>query len=195
MTDKPQTTDANDTVNDHVIGKAEQSIEHFFEAMKAREAMSIRIGKRTTLFVRFTMVALVVVSILLFQLINALTHRMEEISDHMIDVNRNMRSMIIPMQHLPAMSGNVTRMANSVTGMQQSVYRMTESIGSIEQNVRFLPSMQKSVATMNQQMQQLNQHMGSIDSAVNHMTRSMSRMNYDVNRIARPMGMIPFGGP
>ena len=54
-----------------MVDRVEKSIDSFYEAMRIREEMSIRIGKRTTYITRFTMIMVTLLGLILFYLVKS----------------------------------------------------------------------------------------------------------------------------
>lgn len=65
----------------------------FKAAMDKREDFALRIAKRTTRIIRFSMLGLVVLGIIMFFLIWTLTSNMNNMTDHMANMSEDIKAM------------------------------------------------------------------------------------------------------
>ncbi len=86
-------SDKNLETNELLLKEFRQGMADFNSAMKSREELSLRIAKRTTQLIRFTLVGLVVLGLAMFFLIWTLTSNMSSITDHMSVISEDMKSM------------------------------------------------------------------------------------------------------
>ena len=79
--------------NETLINEFRLGMADFNGAMKSREDLSLRIARRTTQLIRFTLIGLVVLGLAMFVLIWTLTSNMSNITSHMSKISGDMRSM------------------------------------------------------------------------------------------------------
>ena len=75
--------ESKNAISREMMEEFRQGMNDFNSAMQAREDFSLRIAKRTTQIIRFTLFGLGVLGITMFFLIWTLTNNMDLITDHM----------------------------------------------------------------------------------------------------------------
>ncbi len=174
----------------------ESAMREFHEAMKLREALSLRIGKRTTQIIRFSLIGMVLLMALMFHLILTLTSNMSDITDRMI-------SMAI---YMDSMSKNFISVAENVKAMRFSVDGMHEHIKVMDTMNLAMVGMKDSMLKMSGDMKHMNENMAAMQKSMGRMSMDMGNMSYqftsltayvgvmehNVDRMASPMRMMPF---
>jgi DNA-binding protein YbaB len=174
----------------------ESAMREFNEAMKLREALSIRIGRRTTQIIRFSLIGMVLLMALMFHLILTLTSNMN-------DITKRMNSMAVYMDN---MSKNFTSVADNVKAMRFSVDGMQEHIQVMGTMNLAMVSMKDSMLKMSGDMKNMNDNMAAMQKSMGRMSMDMGNMSYqftsltgyvgvmeqNVDRMASPMRMMPF---
>lgn len=161
----------------------------FNSAMKMREDLSIRIGRRTTQVIRFTMIALVVLGMAMFYLIHTLTTDMLLITQHMDEMSTYMRGMSSDFRavatHVDEMRVSVDKMNSfmeSIPAMNSSVTQMSADIGRMTGDMK---KMSENMAVMSLDMTNMSMQFIGVNS-------KLGVMGYDVNRMSVPMKFFPF---
>jgi uncharacterized protein YoxC len=185
-----------ETENSKELAKIVQdSLSEFHAAMELREELSVKIGKRTTQIIRFTMLGMFVLACAMFYLISTLTSNMNDIVD-------GMKYMSIYME-------NMNKHFASVKEHTQS---MKFSVESMNQHISVMPVMNASVGTMSDgmlsmkvDMEKMSTNMALMEKSMNQMALDMANMSYqftglngyvgsmgyNVNRMAAPIKFFP----
>lgn len=177
---------------DEITEKIECSIKDFFEAMKIREEMSIRIGKRTTYITRFTMVLVALLSLVLFYLVNSLNTQIKVMSQQMVVMTEYMNDMRTDMHMLPSINHHMVNMSGQMGDIRHEVNRVATTMRFIDEHVSVMPAMRSNIAGMDNEISSINKKMNTMNYQFANMNQSVGRMNYDVYRMATPMSRIPF---
>jgi hypothetical protein len=102
----------------------------FLEAMRLRDDFAVRIGQRTTQIIRFSLVALVVISVALIALMLTLIVHMTNITDHMNDMTG----------HIAGMHSDFNQVTVSVHNMDNRLGIINNQLGSLTQDVNTMSS-------------------------------------------------------
>lgn len=181
-----------DTDNHEVMQRVENSVHEFYEAMKIREEMSIRIGRRTTYITRFTMALIVLMGLVLFYLVATLSSQIKVMSEHMVVMTSHMDDMRKDIHTLPSINHHMVNMSGQMGDIRHEVEQVATTMRFIDKHVSVMPAMKNNIAGMDNEMSSINRKMNTINSQFANMNQSVGRMNYDVNRMAEPMSRIPF---
>ena len=174
----------------------ENSMRQFNEGMAHREALSIRIGRRTTQIIRFGMTSIIMLGAALFYLIYILTTDFAVIRTHM-----------------EKMSGHMSSMESDFTAVAGDISRVQRTLIAVNENITIMPAMNISVANMDtslvalsgdlnsmlEQIYTMNTSVGNMAGNLQLMNRQFTDMNItvghmagNVNQISKPMKMFPF---
>ena len=182
--------------NEQIIERVEASIAHFFDAMKCREDLSIKIGRRTTQIIRFSIIGMFLLGLALFWLLSSLTTNLKTMTNQMVEMSMIMQRMDQNMSTLPAMHHEVRGINQRMTIIRDNMELISGSMGSLDDNMAVMPSLQNEIALIEHHVSNINQRMdqqlATLNFSMGHMNNTMSRINYDVKRISRPMKMFPF---
>ncbi|WP_353573035.1 hypothetical protein [Candidatus Albibeggiatoa sp. nov. BB20] len=193
MADQDNSKEAN---TQEIIGLVRDSMHDFYESMRLREELSLRIGKRTTQIIRFSMFSMLSLGVAMFYLIytltsnmNAITTRMIQMSSDMQDMNtqfslvvKNMEQMKYSIHDMKGYIQTMPRMAASVNNMGDNFPTLISHLSEITD---YTQSMQKNMGAMTMDMANMSQQF----TELNH---SVGVMGYNVNYLARPMKIMPF---
>lgn len=179
---------SDSTVLQDVAVMAEKTMADFLEAMRLREELSLRIGRRTSQIIRVGAVSVTLLSVAIVYLTASLNRDMGDMRIQMEKISGYMARME---QHFVTVSAN--------TGsMQQSVMQMSENIGSMPEMSRSVVTMGSDITALKDEVALIGQDVGMMSGGVDSMTRqmgvmngNMNNMNYSVYRMARPMSLIP----
>lgn len=168
----------------------------FNGAMQKREEFALRIARRTTQIIRFSLFALLVVATALFFLIHTLTENLSEITNH-----------------TRAMSRDFTEVARDIANMYQTMGRMDLSMQQItlntnvmQQSIQYLPGMAQSVLVLSEDLGSIRKDMSGlqhnvgairndiarIDQGLFHLNNQMGGLSHDVDSMASPFQFFPF---
>jgi uncharacterized protein YoxC len=168
----------------------------FNEAMAKREELSIRIGKRTTQILRFGIMSILMISGLLFFLIQSLSKHIDTMASNITHISTTMGNMD---QSFTLVTQQLARMDTTMTKLNQQVKVMSHDIHSVPQMSTTLNTLNQSIHSMGLSMNSMTGDMG----ALNHSTaginqqfstliRQVGGMTSDVNKMSRPMNFFPF---
>ncbi len=130
----------------------ENSMAEFKEAMRMREELSLRIGRRTSQIIRFGAFTVSLLSIAIVYLTASLNADMERMVKRMDQIAITMNSM-----------------EKNTSGMNASVNEMNQAIQTMPQIADAVTVMSGEVSQMKQQMHYLNANVGAMGYEVNRM--------------------------
>jgi len=172
-----------------VIHEYRLAMADFNSSMKMREDLSLRIGRRTTQIIRFTMIAMTILGLAMFYLIHTLTSDMLHITQHMDEMSGYMKDMSL----------NFRAVATSVEEMKLSVDRMNVFMEAIPTMNTSVAQMSTDINKMTGDMKKMNDNMTTMSFDMANMSMQFVRVNgklgsmgYDVNRMSSPMRFFPF---
>ena len=199
-------TDKKD-INNLMMEEFRQGMNDFNSAMQAREELSLRIGKRTTQIIRYTLFGLSILGLAMFFLIWTLTSNMNNITDHMETMAGDIKSMRGDFQqvssNLSSMKGDfssVTKdlgaITHSVNFMQIDTSKLNKNIGGMGTDIttlrKILAQMDKSVHHMGVNVTGMNQGVERLSMSVGAMSENISYMTDDIDKMVAPMRLMPF---
>lgn len=205
MTEKKSKNNANkvelstqDVANvlESITANNHQALLMFNEAMEKREALSIRIGKRTTQILRFGIMSILMISGLMFFLIQSLSKHIDTMASNITHISTTMGSMD---KSFTLVTQQLARMDTTMTGLNQHVNMMSQDIHSVPQMNSTLHQLNQSVETMGRSMKSmtgdmgvLNQSTAGINQQFSTLIQQVGKMTYNVNQMSRPMKFFPF---
>jgi len=172
------------------------SMHDFHESMRLREELSIRIAKRTTLIIRFSMLGMLVLGIAMFTLIFTLTSNMNDITKRMIQMSSDMQNMntqfVLVVENMENMNASINDMRNAI----QTMPKMAESVNKMGDGFPILIS---DLSRITEHTYAIQGNMGNMTKDMANMSRQFTQLNhsvgnmgYNVNQLARPMKVMPF---
>ncbi len=190
-----------------MIEEFRQGMGDFNAAMKAREEVSLRIAKRTTQVVRFTMLGLIVLGLGMFFLIWTLTNTMGNITGYMSEVSSDMKGMRADIHQVSSnvksisddftwVRKDMNMLNSSVAFMQQDISKLNKNVGGMGTNLvtirKILAQMDKSIHHMDINITGLNESVNILSLSVGGMSGNISRMTRDINTMTAPMRAFGF---
>jgi hypothetical protein len=157
----------------------------FARGMAAQHELAVRIGRRTTQIIRFGMLGLVVLSLLMFYLVHALTGSFARMGEDMHTIAADMRRIN---GEVARMTGAVQALHGTVAAMEASVRAvpgLEQAAGGMRDSVQIMPQMQSSVDGLRQDMRLLNEQLGLMNSTV-------GGMGFNMHQLSKPMRWFPF---
>ena len=116
--------DKNETNEVREIAESvERTMADFLEAMRLREELSIKIGKRTSQIIRVGAFTVSLLSLAIMYLTASLNQDMKTMSNRMDEISVTMKSMNASMSSVPAMATSVNNMSRDVNVMAQQIGR------------------------------------------------------------------------
>ncbi len=194
-------------INSLMMEEFRQGMSEFNAAMQKREDFALRIAKRTTQIIRFSILGLFILGLAMFFLISTLISNMSNITGHMADISEDIKSMRgdfrIVGKELGSMSNDVTLMrsdmgtlTNSVSLIQPDISKLNNSVVDMSGNIttirKILAQTDKSIHHMGVNVTGLNQSVGNLVLSVGVMSKNINLMTRDINDMAAPMRMVPF---
>jgi len=183
-------------VNRRLVKEYRAAMHEFKLAMQLRDEFSLRIGKRTTQIIRFSMLGMLLLMIALFYLIYILTNNLNQITTHMASISTRMDGMhqhfgqVVSNMH--TMQYNMAGIGSTMQAMQQDIHgvaRIDDHMLAIQNDTQHISlaiqSMQIDVNNMDSHISNMSGHFGSLNQKMGHMGR-------DVNRLSAPMRWFPF---
>lgn len=113
----------------------ENTMSEFNEAMRRREELSLRIGRRTSQIIRVGAITVPLLSAAVLFLTFALKEDMNKMSMHMETMTGLMQNISTSVSSVPEMSGSVQRMSTDFTAMNNQIYYLNQNVGSMGHNV------------------------------------------------------------
>lgn len=156
----------------------ESAMTEFNEAMRKREELSIRIGRRTTQIMRVGAVTVSLLSLAVIYLTMALKDDMSKMSLQMEQITGLMQTMSTSIQSVPVMADSVQGLNHHVKNMNTLMYGMSESI--------------KAVPVMSTAVQRMSADMTAMNNQIHFLNRNVGGMRHNVDRMASPMKLMPF---
>ena len=164
-------------------------VHHFAQAMhdwrtaqEITQALSVRIGRRTTQIIRFTMVALVAISVIMGGLILVLTTYMQNMS-------AQMTSMSV---YMGTMQDRFVIVAARMDTMNDTMSRINENIG-------IMPALNASVARISTHVERMTtdvalmrENLTAMVNEIHTIKIDLSTMNVQMRQMSRPMDFFPF---
>ena len=134
-----QTREAVDETSTRDIALiVEKTMEDFHEAMRLRDELSIRIGRRTSQIIRVGAITVSLLSLAIVYLTASLNKdmsrmllRMDVMSTSVQKMELHVAEMSQNMQSLPTMTTSVTAMQHEMQGMNQQIHWLNGNIGSM----------------------------------------------------------------
>ena len=177
--------------NEEILKRVEATMVDFREGMEATHDLSVRIGKRTTLFLRIFVLCMLILTAVMVYLVYALKDDMGSFVEQMMAMNTHVTQMS---QSVMAMQGSTESMASSVKvlpeinrelkGMSQTIVGLDKRIAVIGDQVKVLPVLSSDIAIMTDDFTALLRE-------IREMNSSLGEMSYDMNDISRPMRFFP----
>ncbi|MEO5373778.1 MAG: hypothetical protein H7840_05795 [Alphaproteobacteria bacterium] len=157
--------------------------------MDQEHQLSVRIGRRTTQIIRFTMVLMVLVCVVMGGLVVVLTRDMGLMTVQIVDMAGYMNTM----------------QANFVT-VAARMSEMQETMSRLDGNISPVPQMAQSVGHMSADMGRMSADVGRMATAVDRMSGDLSSMINEMRAIngnmygmtsnmrhmSRPLDFFPF---
>ena len=163
--------DKNETKDMREIAESvEKIMADFLEAMRLRDELSIKIGRRTSQIIRVGAFTVSLLSLAIMYLTASLNQDMKKMSNRMDEISITMKSMNTSINAVPQMANRIDEIATTMKSMEGSISTvpaMATSVGNMSRDVNI----------MSQQLHFLNGNVGA--------------MGRDVDRMSAPMRMFP----
>ncbi|RTZ64324.1 MAG: hypothetical protein DSZ29_05590 [Aquificaceae bacterium] len=179
-----------------IIANNHETMLAFNDAMSKREALSIRIGKRTTQILRFGIMSILLISALMFFLIQSLSKHIDTMASNITHISATMGNMD---KSFSAVTQTLNHIDNTMGGLNSHIEAMRRDIHSVPQMTKTMQVLQENVADMDTSivnmtgdMRALNQNTSGINQQFAILIQQMRMMTHDVNRMSAPMKMFPF---
>lgn len=183
-------------VLESIVSSNHETMLAFNEAMGRREELSIRIGKRTTQILRFGIMSILLISGLMFFLIQSLSKHIDTMAGNITQISTTMdnmdRSFTVVTQQLQSVNTTMGGLNDYIATMSQDIHsvpQMTVTMSKLQQSIDV---MSQSINTMNGDMHALNYSTSGINQQFSTLIKQMGVMSYDVNQMSRPMKYFPF---
>ena len=188
---------------DLYLDTSTQDMDDFCAQMEAIDAMSHKIGAKTTRIIRIVFFFLGIVACYIFYQIHDMTQDMSIMIKNMVEMYSNFGvmskdmstmtqsvvSMGKDMEGLPTISAGMRTMNSDVRNMKGAVGRMKDN----------MVSMDREVVVISQGVEQMSRMFVHVNSNMRYIGRNVHEMAVTTDRMDRinPMKMMPFmnGGP
>jgi len=195
-------SDSNNELNNQMMEEFRQGMREFNDAMQKRESFSLRIAKRTTQIIRFTLLGMAILGIAMFFLIWTLTNNMNQITDHMSVMSKDIKAMRMDFHQVAtdvkSISKDITFVRKDISALNHSLAFMQTDLSKLNQSVagmggniltirRILAQMDKSIHKMDLSVNGLDQKVGLLTISVGGMSGNISRMSRDMHTMTAPM--------
>jgi uncharacterized protein YoxC len=167
----------------------ENAMREINSAMKNELELGIRIGRRTTHVVRFTMIGILLLSIAMFYLISTLTRHADYLSEQIQNMSNHMESME---KNFKSVAKNMKTMMQSVESMNQHISVMPNMNTSVDQISKDIVKMSQDMRYLRQDISIMKVDMANMNYLFGNLNNQFGMMGHNVDRIAIPMKMFPF---
>ena len=130
VTKNMETADVNE-----LAASVEKTMADFLEAMQLRDALSVRIGRRTSQIIRVGAITVSLLSFAIMYLTASLSKDMVRMVDRMDEISITMQSMNTSMASVPTMAKSVGTMSRDVNVMTQQMHYLNSNVGSMGHDV------------------------------------------------------------
>jgi len=113
----------------------EKTMADFLEAMRLRDELTVRIGRRTSQIIRVGAITVSLLSFAIMFLTASLNKDMAIMVDRMDEISVTMKSMNTSMTSVPAMSVSVGNMSRDVTEMTRQMHFLNGNVGVMGHDV------------------------------------------------------------
>lgn len=113
----------------------EKTMADFLEAMRLRDELSIRIGRRTSQITRIGAITVSLLSIAIVYLTASLNKDMGRMADRMDDISARMALME---EHFQGVRQDTREMKGAVIQMSDGIYRVDHKMGVMNTNVNYM---------------------------------------------------------
>lgn len=178
-----------------ILERVENTLADFRAGMQSTHDLSVRIGGRTTQFIRILLICFLVIGLLLGYLIFTLKDdmggylvEMRAIHQSTVTMAESVQAMQITTQQMAdTMQANLTAMPamqRDTATMTQTLRKMEARLAQMTQQVATLPVMSEDMNAIVATLHQLQQEMTLINN-------TLTKMAFDMDDISRPMRMFP----
>jgi len=113
----------------------EKTMADFLEAMRLRDELTVRIGRRTSQIIRVGAITVSLLSFAIMFLTASLNKDMAIMVDRMDEISATMKSMNTSMASVPTMSVSVGNMSRDVTEMTRQMHFLNGNVGVMGHDV------------------------------------------------------------
>ncbi|HIO92272.1 MAG TPA: hypothetical protein EYG68_05425 [Leucothrix mucor] len=179
-----------------IVANNHETMLAFSNAMSKREELSVRIGKRTTQILRFGIMSILLISALMFFLIQSLSKHIDTMASNITHISATMGNMD---QSFSSVTQTLTHIDRTMGGLNTHIEAMRTDIHSVPQMTATMKALQTDVGsmniaitTMNGDLRALNHNTSGINQQFATLIQQMRMMTHDVNRMSEPMKFFPF---
>ena len=180
-----------DDINQELIRRVEASMADFRAGMQSTHDLSVRIGKRTTQFLRLFVLCMFILGVALVYLIVSLKQDMGGFVDQMALMNQNVLQMT---QSVGLMQGSTAAMVGHLQVMPEmntELAKMSHTIGTLNSQIASISGQMQALPVMSKDVNIMAQELDEMLRELKEMNASLGNMAYDMNDISRPMRMFP----
>lgn len=123
-----------------LAASVEKTMADFLESMQLRDALTVRIGRRTSQIIRVGAITVSLLSFAIMYLTASLSKDMVRMVDRMDEISTTMQSMNTSMTSVPAMAKSVGTMSRDVNVMTQQMHYLNSNVGSMGHDVNRMSS-------------------------------------------------------
>ena len=121
----------------------ESTMADFLEAMRIRDELTVRIGRRTSQIIRVGAITVTMLSLAIMYLTAALSKDMVRMVDRMDEISITMTEMNTSMKSVPTMAKSVGTMSRDMNVMTQQLHHLNGSVGTLGHDVNRMSSPMK----------------------------------------------------
>ena len=118
-----------------LAASVEKTMADFLESMQLRDALTVRIGRRTSQIIRVGAITVSLLSFAIMYLTASLSKDMVRMVDRMDEISITMQSMNTSMSSVPTMAKSVGTMSRDVNVMTQQMHYLNSNVGSLGNDV------------------------------------------------------------
>ena len=123
-----------------LAASVEKTMADFLESMQLRDALTVRIGRRTSQIIRVGAITVSLLSFAIMYLTASLSKDMVRMVDRMDEISLTMQSMNTSMASVPTMAKSVGAMSRDVNVMTQQMHYLNSNVGSMGHDVNRMSS-------------------------------------------------------
>ncbi len=176
--------------NDAILDRVEATLKDFRVGAEKVSDLSVRIGKRTTGFLRALALSLLIMGVILTYLITTLKGNIGGFLDEMQVMADNMDKMTVAVSNMDKTMSSMSKdemqvMAYNMGKMTVAVSNMDKTMSSMSNRLDSMPEMAQDTLIMADQITGMRQEIENINY-------TLGGMSNDMDKISKPMRMFPF---
>lgn len=178
-------------LNEEILQRVETAMLDFREGMQSTHDLSVRIGIRTTQFLRIFVLSMFILGVALLYLIISLKQDMSGFVDQMSLMNQNVQQMTESVGHMQSATAKMVVPLGVMPEMNQQLAGMSRTINTLNEQITIIAGQMSSLPLMSNDVNIMTKEIDMLLGEIRQMNDSLGRMAYDMDDISRPMRIFP----